>query len=98
MIRVTLPYHLRQLARVDREIELDVPAPVTMASVLDTLEQRFPMLRGAIRDHGTLQRRPFIRFFACERDLSLDPTDQPLPDPVTRGEEALLILGAIAGG
>lgn len=98
MIRATLPYHLRQLAGVEREVSLDVAPPVTMAAVLDALEQRYPMLRGAIRDHGTLQRRPFIRFFACERDLSLDPADQPLPAAVASGEEPLLILGAIAGG
>ncbi len=98
MIRATLPYHLRQLAGVDHEVALDVAPPVTMAAVLDALEQRYPMLRGAIRDHGTLQRRPFIRFFACERDLSLDPADQPLPAAVASGEEPLLILGAIAGG
>lgn len=98
MIHVTLPYHLRQLTGVERAVGIDVAPPVTMARVLDALEARYPVLRGAIRDRGTLRRRPFIRYFACERDLSLDPADQPLPDAVARGEEPLLILGAIAGG
>ena len=79
MIRVVLPFHLRNLARVEGEVQLEVPAPVTVAAVLDTLEARFPVLRGTIRDHGTLKRRPFIRFFACKEDLSLDPADTPLP-------------------
>jgi len=97
-IQVQLPYHLRTLARVEGDVELDVPTPVTIRSVLDALEARYPMLRGTIRDHDTLQRRPFLRFFACEEDLSLDPPDQPLPTAVAEGKEPLLILGAIAGG
>ena len=98
MIRVALPYHLRALARVSGEVELDLAAPVTQASVLDALEARYPMLRGTIRDHGTEQRRPFIRFFACERDLSHQAPDAPLPDAVASGAEPLLVIGAIAGG
>jgi molybdopterin synthase sulfur carrier subunit len=98
MIRVQLPYHLRNLAQVDNEIALEVPAPVSVASVLGVLEARYPMLRGTIRDHGTLQRRPFLRFFACQEDLSLDPMDKLLPEAVAEGREPLLIIGAIAGG
>ena len=98
MIRVMLPYHLQNLAKVGREVSLDVPAPVTQGSVLDALEAKYPVLRGAIRDHGTLKRRAFIRFFACEEDLSHDPPDKPLPDKVVRGEEPFFIIGAIAGG
>ena len=98
MILVVLPAHLRTLARVQGDVELDVPAPVTVRSVLDALEARYPMLRGTIRDHVTLQRRPFLRFFACEQDLSLDPTDVPLPDAVASGKEPFFIIGAIAGG
>ncbi|HSB69054.1 MAG TPA: MoaD/ThiS family protein [Candidatus Methylomirabilis sp.] len=98
MIRVVLPYHLRALARVDGEVTLCVEGPVTQRSVLDALEARFPMLRGTIRDHVTRQRRPFLRFFACEQDLSHDPPDAPLPDPVAAGVEPLLIVGAMAGG
>jgi len=97
-IRVQLPYHLRNLAKVGSEITLEVPAPVTIGAVLDALEARYPMLAGTIRDHDTLKRRPFLRFFACEEDLSLDPTDKPLPDAVAGGKEPLLIIGAIAGG
>ncbi|HSZ17372.1 MAG TPA: MoaD/ThiS family protein [Terracidiphilus sp.] len=97
-IRVQLPYHLRTLARVDAEVSLDVPAPITLASVLDALEARYPMLAGTIRDHDTRQRRPFLRFFACEEDLSLQSPDTPLPDAVAEGREPLLIIGAIAGG
>jgi hypothetical protein len=98
MIRVILPYHLQTLAKVGREVSLDVPAPVTQASVLSALEAKYPMLCGAIRDHGTLKRRAFIRFFACEEDLSHDPPDKPLPDKVVSGEEPFFIIGAIAGG
>jgi sulfur-carrier protein len=98
MIRVVLPYHLRNLARVDSEVELDVPTPVTLRAALDALEARFPVLRGTIRDHGTLKRRPFIRFFACKEDLSQEPPDTPLPEPVITGAEPLLIIGAMAGG
>ncbi len=98
MLRVVLPFHLRNLARVDGEVLLEVPPPVTIAAVLDTLEARFPVLRGAIRDHGTLKRRPFIRFFACKEDFSMLPTDTPLPEAVVRGEEPLLVVGAMAGG
>ncbi|KAF0175222.1 MAG: hypothetical protein FD161_3370 [Limisphaerales bacterium] len=98
MIRVVLPFHLRNLARVDGEVQLEVPAPVTPAAVLDALEARFPVLRGTIRDHGTLKRRPFIRFFACKEDLSLDPPDSPLPEAVVNGTEPFLVVGAMAGG
>ena len=98
MIRVVLPWHLRTLARVSDEVELDLTGPVTQASVLDALEARYPVLRGTIRDHGTAQRRPFIRFFACERDLSHQPAEAPLPDAVASGAEPLLVIGAIAGG
>ncbi len=98
MIRVQLPHHLRTLARVAGEVELEVPEPVTVRTVLDTLETRFPVLRGTIRDHATRQRRPLVRFFACKEDLSHVSADAPLPDPVVRGEEPLLIIGAMAGG
>ena len=98
MIRVVLPYHLRNLARTDAEVALDVPEPITIAAVLDALEARLPMLRGTIRDHGTLKRRPFIRYFACKEDLSLEPTDTRLPDAVIDGSEPLLVVGAMAGG
>ncbi|MEQ2006961.1 MAG: MoaD/ThiS family protein [Limisphaerales bacterium] len=98
MIRVVLPYHLRNLARVESEVLLEVPPPVTVAAVLDALEARFPVLRGTIRDHGTLKRRPFIRFFACKEDLSLDPPDTLLPDAVVNGIEPFLVVGAMAGG
>lgn len=98
MIRVALPFHLRTLARVDGEVCLDVEGPVTQRSVLDALEARYPMLCGTIRDHETLRRRPFIRFFACERDLSHEPPDAPLPDAVVKGVEPFLVIGAIAGG
>jgi sulfur-carrier protein len=97
-IRVALPYHLRNLAQVGPEITVDVEPPVTLRSVLDALESRYPTLRGTIRDHGTLQRRPFLRFFACQEDLSHDPVDKPLPDAVVQGQEPLLVIGAIAGG
>ena len=98
MIRVVLPHHLRTLARVGAEVELEVTEPVTLGAVLDALEARYPVLRGTIRDHGTRRRRPFLRFFACELDLSLEAPDFPLPEPVARGEEPFLVVGAIAGG
>jgi sulfur-carrier protein len=98
MIRVILPLHLRNLAHVGAEVTLEVEGPVTQRSVLDALEARYPMLRGAIRDHVTLERRPFLRFFACEEDLSHNPPDAPLPDAVASGKEPFLIIGAIAGG
>jgi molybdopterin synthase sulfur carrier subunit len=98
LIRVVLPYHLRNLARVGSEVALEVVPPVSVRSVLDALEVRYPMLRGTIRDHDTQQRRPFLRFFACEEDLSHEPPDIPLPEAVTTGREPLLIIGAIAGG
>jgi hypothetical protein len=98
MIRVTLPPHLRKLAQVDGEVKLDVGAPVTQRSVLDALEARYPMLRGTIRDHVTQRRRAFVRFFACEEDLSHEPPDAPLPDAVATGAEPFMIVGAIAGG
>ncbi len=98
MIRVVLPFHLRTLARLDDEVQLDVPPPVTIRSTLDALEARFPALRGTIREHGTLQRRPFIRFFACKEDLSLDPPATPLPAPILDGTEPFIIVGAMAGG
>jgi molybdopterin synthase sulfur carrier subunit len=98
MIRVILPFHLRTLAHVDGDVELDVEDPITQRSVLDALEARYPMLRGTIRDHVTQERRPFLRFFACEEDLSHEPPDAPLPDAVASGAEPLVILGAIAGG
>ncbi len=98
MIRVVLPPHLRTLAHVNGDVEVEVDGPVTLRTVLDALENRFPMLRGTIRDHGTLQRRPFLRFFACEQDLSHESPDTPLPDAVVRGVEPFIVLGAIAGG
>jgi molybdopterin synthase sulfur carrier subunit len=97
-IRVVLPPHLRKLAQVGAELELDVEAPITQRSILDGLEARYPMLRGTIREHGSLNRRPFLRFFACNQDFSLDPPETLLPDAVARGEEPFLIVGAIAGG
>lgn len=98
MIRVVLPAHLRTLARVNGEVTVKVEGPVTQRSVLDALEARYPMLRGTIRDHGTLKRRAFVRFFACEQDLSHESPDAPLPDAVATGAEPLLIVGAMAGG
>lgn len=98
MIRVVLPYHLRTLARVGSEVELQVDGPATQSSVLDALEARYPMLRGTIRDHVTKQRRPFIRFFACGQDLSHEPPGALLPDAVATGAEPLWVVGAIAGG
>jgi hypothetical protein len=98
MIRVALPAHLRKLAQVDREVTLEVQGPVTIDSILDALEARHPVLGGTIRDHATRQRRPFLRFFACEEDLSHDPTDKPVPAAVASGAEPLIVIGAIAGG
>jgi molybdopterin converting factor small subunit len=98
MIRVVLPGHLRDLAHVDGEVALEVQGQVTQRSVLDALEARYPMLRGTMRDHVTQQRRPFLRFFACEQDLSHEPPDAPLPEAVASGVEPFLIVGAIAGG
>jgi len=98
MIRVKLPTHLRTLAHVDGEVELDVAGQATQRAVLDALEVRYPMLRGTIRDHVTGRRRAFVRFFACEEDLSHEPPDAPLPDPVAQGAEPFLVVGAMAGG
>jgi molybdopterin synthase sulfur carrier subunit len=98
MIRVVLPHHLRTLAHVDGEVALEVKAPVTVRSILDALEARYPMLRGTIRDHVTQERRPFLRFFACGEDWSQQPADAPLPAPVASGAEPLLVIGAISGG
>ena len=98
MIHVVLPFHLRNLARVDGEVELELACPATIRSVLDALEARYPVLRGTVRDHVTLKRRPFLRFFACKEDLSLESPDTPLPEPVVKGEEPFMIIGAIAGG
>jgi molybdopterin synthase sulfur carrier subunit len=97
-IRVELPAHLRTLARVGSEVSVDVDGSVTQRSVLDALEAAYPVLRGTIRDHGTLKRRAFLRFFACEQDLSHEPPDAPLPEPVMRGTEPFLVIGALAGG
>lgn len=98
LIRVVLPYHLRNLARLEGEVNLALPRPVTIAAALDTLEARYPVLRGTIRDHGTLKRRPFIRFFACKEDLSLDPPETELPVAVVNGMEPFIVVGAMAGG
>ncbi len=98
MIRVVLPFHLRTLARVEDEVSLDVDGAATLGAVLDALEARYPMLCGTIRDHVTLIRRPFLRFFACQKDLSHEPPDAPLPEAVASGDEPLLVVGAIAGG
>ena len=98
MIRVALPYHLRNLAREEGEVQVEVGAPATIRAVLDALEAKYPVLRGTIRDHGTLKRRPFIRFFACKEDLSLEPPETQLPDEVASGVEPFLIVGAMAGG
>ena len=98
MIRIVLPAHLKTLAHVDGEVTLEVQGQVTQRSVLDALEARYPMLRGTIRDHVTLKRRPFLRFFACEEDLSLESPDAPLPDAVASGKEPFLVIGAVAGG
>jgi molybdopterin synthase sulfur carrier subunit len=98
MIRVVLPAHLRKLAPVDGEVLLEIAGPVTQRAVLDALEARYPTLRGTIRDHSTQQRRPFVRFFACEEDLSHEPPDAPLPEKVAAGVEPFLVIGAMAGG
>ena len=98
VIRVELPYHLQNLARVGAEISLEVPLPITAVAILDALEARYPMLCGTIRDHVTKQRRPFLRYFACQQDWSHDPTDTPLPDAVVTGAEPFIIWGALAGG
>jgi len=98
MIRVELPFHLRTLAKVGTEVQLDVGAPVTLKAAMDALEIQYPMLRGTIRDHGTLKRRPFLRFFACNLDISLNSPDDLLPEAVANGSEPLLVIGAIAGG
>jgi len=98
MIRVILPYHLRRLANVGAEVTIEVEGSVTLRSVLDALEARYPMLRGTIRDHITKQRRPFLRFFVCEEDWSHEPPDTPLPEKVASGAEPFYIIGAIAGG
>jgi sulfur-carrier protein len=98
MIRVVLPAHLRTLAQVDGEVQLEVEGQATQRSVLDALESRYPMLRGTLRDHVTKQRRPFVRFFACEEDLSHESPDAPLPEAVATGAEPFLVVGAIAGG
>jgi|SRR3954464_10445390 molybdopterin synthase sulfur carrier subunit len=98
MIRVVLPAHLRTLANVNREVQLDVPGPVTPRAILDALESKYPMLCGTIRDHVTQKRRPLVRFFACEEDLSHDSPDKPLPEAIASGKEPFFIIGAIAGG
>jgi len=98
MIRVVLPAHLRTLAKVEGEVTLDVEGPATQRSVLDAIEARYPMLLGTLRDHVTQKRRPFVRFFACEEDLSHESPDAPLPDAVAKGKEPFLVVGAIAGG
>ena len=98
MIRVILPFHLRTLAHIDNEVELELQGVATQRSVLDALEARYPVLRGTIRDHVTHERRPFIRFFACEQDVSLESPDSPLPAAVATGAEAFLVVGALAGG
>ena len=97
-IRVVLPHHLRTLARVGEEVQLQIDGPPTIGAVLDALEARYPVLQGTIRAHVTLKRRPFVRFYACEQDLSLEPPDAPLPEPVVSGAEPFLVVGAMAGG
>lgn len=98
MIRVVLPFHLRTLARVDGEVQVDVRRPVTVGAVVDAIEARYPVLRGTIRDHVTGKRRPFVRFFACKEDLSLEPPETPLPEDIVNGAEPFLVVGAMAGG
>lgn len=98
MIRVALPFHLRNLAKIRGELQLELAAPVTTRAILDALETQYPMLRGTIRDHSTGVRRPFLRFFACEEDLSHDSPDEPLPEAIATGKEPFLIVGAMAGG
>lgn len=98
MIRVVLPYHLRNLAKVQAEVQIELDGPATLGSVLDAVEARYPVLRGTIRDHATLRRRPFVRFFACKEDLSHEPPETPLPREILEGAEPFLIVGAMAGG
>jgi sulfur-carrier protein len=98
MIRVELPFHLRKLAGVDGEVRVETAGPATVKAILDAIEDKYPMLRGTIRDHGTLKRRPFIRFFACKEDLSLEPEDVVLPEAIANGSEPFLVIGAMAGG
>ena len=98
MIRVVLPFHLKNLARITGEVQVEVVGPATQRSVLDAVEARYPMLCGTIRDHGTQQRRPFLRFYACQEDLSLESPDATLPEAVARGEEPFLVVGGLAGG
>lgn len=98
MVRVQIPYHLRNLAHCGPEVEVEVAGPVTQRSVLDALEAVYPVLRGTIREHGTYSRRPYLRFFACQQDLSLEPPDAPLPEEVANGKEPFIVLGSIAGG
>ena len=98
MIRVILPHHLRTLAKVGDEVHVDLDGAATVKAILEVLENKYPMLRGTIREHGTLKRRPLVRFFACGEDISHEPPDAPLPDPITKGEEPFFIMGAIAGG
>ena len=98
MVRVTLPAHLRNLARTEAEVELEVAEPVTQRAILDALEARYPVLRGPIRDHVTLQRRPFLRFFVCKEDWSHESPDTPLPEPIATGKEPFMVIGAVAGG
>lgn len=97
-VRVELPFHLRTLARVGQEVTVRVDGPVTIGAVIDAVERRYPVLQGTIRDHGTLKRRPFLRYFACQEDLSHEPADFVLPEPVTSGTEPFLVIGSIAGG
>jgi hypothetical protein len=98
MIRIVLPHHLRTLAKVGDEVQVDLNGTATVKSLLDALEETYPMLRGTIRDHGTLKRRPLVRFFACGEDISHEPPDAPLPDAIVKGDEPFFIMGAIAGG
>ena len=98
MIRIVLPFHLKNLARVEGEVQLEVGGPATVAAVLDAIEVKYPALRGTIRDHGTLKRRPFIRYFVCKEDWSLEPTDKLLPEEIVSGKEPFLVVGAMAGG
>jgi len=98
MIRIVLPFHLRNLARIEGDVALAVAAPVTLGAVLNALEAQYPVLRGTLREHGAQKRRPFIRFFACKEDWSLEPPEKPLPEAVVNGAEPLLIVGAMAGG
>ena len=98
MIRVVLPHHLRTLAKVGDEVHIDLNGTVTVHAVIDALEERYPVLRGTIRDHGTLKRRPLVRFFVCGEDVSHEPPDAPLPDQIVKGEEPFFVMGAIAGG